>query len=211
MSRTEKDKKKDHHQEGDSDDEIESMLSPEKGGMGTRMKKNIAGKFMTSSLGQKIIPSQARGLLKALRRILAKVYGEKKAKEVIRGIIKLIVKAKIIVDEKKVTEEDFLQADAPLRKAFNVIVDLYDYYGDPVNAKTKLAFETASKHLQEVGGILSNLMKPYLQPKNLQRLKDVFDVLSAVDFYVKAWENPDTNKDLDDLIDAMNKYTQFNF
>jgi len=205
MSNHDKDK------EPESSDEEEGGPAPSKGGMGTRMKKRIAGQVMSSSLGKKIIPAQARGLLKALRRILSKVYGEKRAREVEKGIIKLVVKAKICIDDKKVGEDDFLQADAPLRKAFNVIVDLYDYYGDPVNTKSKLAFETASKHLQEVGVILTNLMKPHVQPKNLQRLRDVFEVLSAVDFYVKAWENPDTGKDLDDLVDAMNKYTQFNF
>jgi len=179
--------------------------------MSVRMKKNMYGKVMTSSLGKKMIPKQARGLLKCLNRILTKVYGAKRASEVENNIIKLIVKAKICIDEKKVAEDDFLQADAPLRKAFNVIVDLYDYYGEPASESTKLSFGVASSHLREVGNILQALMKPHIQPKNLNRLKDVFEVLGSTEFYLSVWQSPDTGKDMEDLIDAMNKYTQFNF
>jgi len=204
MTKT-KEKKEDTAASGDDDD------SPEKGGLGTRMKKNLAGKVMASSLGKKIIPQQARGLLKGLNNIVTKVYGAKRATEIEKSIIKLIVKAKICIDDKKVTEDDFLQADAPLRKAFNVIVDLYDFYGDPVNDRMKASFTTAANHLKEVGNIISALMKPHVQPKNLQRLKDVFDVLGNVDFFIATWQNPDTGKEMEDLVDAMNKYTQFNF
>jgi len=166
---------------------------------------------MTSSLGKKIIPPQARGLLKGLRNIIAKVYNAKRAEEIEKGIIKLVVKAKICIDEKKVTEEEFLQADAPLRKSFNIVVDLYDYFGEPLSDKTKMSFQVAAGHLKEVGNILANLMKPHVQPKNLARLIDIFDVLGSVDFFTKAWATPEINKEMEDLVDAMNKYTQFNF
>jgi len=175
------------------------------------MKKNIAGHVMSSSLGKKIIPPQARGLLKGLRNIIAKVYNQKRAEEVEKGIIKLVVKAKICIDDKKVSEDDFLQADAPLRKAFNVIVDLFDYFGEPITEKTKASFQGAANHLKEAGNILSNLMKPHVQPKNLARLHDIFDILGSVDFFTKAWGTPEITKDMEDLVDAMNKYTQFNF
>jgi len=175
------------------------------------MKKNIAGHVMTSSIGKKIIPPQARGLLKGLRNIIAKVINPKKAEEVEKGIIKLVVKAKICIDDKKVTEEEFLQADAPLRKAFNIVVDLYDYFGEPLSEKSKMSFQVAAGHMKEVGTILTNLMKPHVQPKNLQRLIDIFDVLGSVDFFIKVWGSPEIGKEMEDLVDAMNKYTQFNF
>jgi len=165
---------------------------------------------MTSAVGKKMIPGQARGLLKGLNRIVTKVHGPKKSAEIEKSIIKLIVKAKVCIDSKKVSEEDFLQADDPLRKAFNVIVDLYDFYGEPANENTKAKFAVAANHLKEVGNILSNLMKPHVQPKSLNRLKDVFDLLGSVDFFVAAWQT-DSAKEIEDLIDAMNKYTQFNF
>eukprot|EP01101_Sappina_pedata_P004924 TRINITY_DN2158_c0_g2_i1.p1 TRINITY_DN2158_c0_g2~~TRINITY_DN2158_c0_g2_i1.p1 ORF type:complete len:198 (+),score=91.69 TRINITY_DN2158_c0_g2_i1:31-594(+) len=187
------------------------MSDADKGGLGNRMKKNIAGHVMTSSLGKKAIPKQARDLLKGLHNIIAKVYNSKKAEEIERSIIKLVVKAKIIIDDKKVSEDDFFRADSPLRKAFNVIVDMYDYFGEPLNDRMRASFKVAGDHLREVCTIMSGLMKPHIQPKNLARLHSVFDLLASEEFFNKTWETPEIAKDMEDLVDAMNKYTQFNF
>jgi len=56
---------------------------------------------MSSTMGKKIIPPEVRALLKSLNHIVTRVEGAKKAKEIENNIIKLIVKAKICIDEKK--------------------------------------------------------------------------------------------------------------
>jgi len=121
------------------------------------------------------------------------------------------VKAKICIDEKKVHEEEFLKADVPLRKSFNMIVDLYDFFGEPINDRTRNKFENATALMTEVSVIIRDLFKPHVQPKTLGRLKSVFDVLGNTEFLLSVWRHPDISSDLDDLIDAMNKYIQFNF
>jgi len=183
----------------------------EKDSIGLRMKKNIAGKVMSSKFGKKIIPHEARGLLQAFRHLLSRVENPKTAKEIENHIIKLIVKAKICVDEKKVTDQDFLKADVPLRKAFNMIVDLYDFFGEKLTEKIRSKFSEVSSLMAEVATILRDVYKPHVRPKTLTRLKSVFDVLSNTEFYTKVWAFPDMNRDMEELIDAMNKYTQFNF
>jgi len=180
-----------------------------RGGMGQRFKKNVAGKVMTSALGKKIIPPQLRGLLKGLNRIIARVHNKKTASEIERSMIKIIVKAKLAMDAKKVAEDEFMKCDPPLRKSFDLIVDLFDYYGDEVNERMQKKMDLAVENMREVGNIIATLMKPHIQPKTRDRLKFVFDTLCKRDFLSKVWENENTGKDLEDLIDAMHKYTQF--
>mmetsp|Transcript_12146 Transcript_12146/g.30752 ORF Transcript_12146/g.30752 Transcript_12146/m.30752 type:complete len:229 (-) Transcript_12146:119-805(-) len=209
----EEEKKKGKAEEEDdeewSDDSDEEESKSSKGGLGQRFKKNVAGKVMTSALGKKIIPPQLRGLLKGLNRIIARVHDKKKASEIERSMIKIIVKAKLAMDAKKVNEEEFMKADTPLRKSFDMIVDLYDYYGDDVNDRMLKKMDVAVENMREVGNIIATLMKPHIQPKTQNRLKAVFDTLCKRDFLKAVWENPNTGKDLEDLIDAMHKYTQF--
>jgi len=203
------DKNKKEEEESSSDEEEEET---KKGGLGLRMKKNIAGRVMSSTMGKKIIPQEVRALLKSLNHIVTRVEGAKKAKEIENNIIKLIVKAKICIDEKKkVQEEEFLKADVPLRRSFNLIVDLYDFFGEPINDRTRNKFEQATSLMVDVSVILRDLYKPHVQPKTLGRLKSIFDVLSNPEFYLSVWKHPDISSDLDDLVDAMNKYIQFNF
>jgi len=113
--------------------------------------------------------------------------------------------------KKKVNEEEFLKADVPLRKSFNMIVDLYDYFGEVINERTKQKFIDATALMIEVSGILRELYKPHVQPKTLGRLKSIFDVLANPEFYISVWHHPDIASDLEELVDAMNKYIQFNF
>jgi len=166
---------------------------------------------MTSKLGKQVIPQEARLLLQSFKNVVAKIEGPKKAKEIESNIIKLIVKAKICIDDKKVSEQDFLKADVPLRKAFNLIVDLYDYFGEKVSDKVKQKFQQVSSLMGEVSVILNNVFKPHVQLKSLNKLKAVFEILSNTEFYTKVWGHPEITKDMEELIDAMNKYTQFNF
>jgi len=166
---------------------------------------------MTSTLGKKIIPQEVRGLLSAFRHVVARIENQKKAKEVEKNIIKLIVKGKICVDEKKVSEDVFLQADVPLRKSFNLLVDLYDFFGEKMTDKLRKKFDEVSLLMSQVASILTNIFKPHVQPKTLNRLKMIFELLSNTDFYTKVWGHPEMNRDMEELVDAMNKYTQFNF
>jgi len=213
MSKDKKDPKdeEDDDDEDDDDDDEDDGDKKKASGLGARFKKATAQKVMTSSLGKKIIPQEARLLLRSLRHIVTRVENAKKAKEIEKSIIKLIVKAKCCIDEKKVAEEEFLKADVPLRKAFNIIVDLYDFFGEKLDERTKAKFIMATECMMEVSGILQTVFKPHVQPKTLLRIKSVFDVIASKTFLLSVWEHPDINKDLEELVDAMNKYTQFNF
>jgi len=159
---------------------------------------------------------EAKALLKALRKIIEVVEGDsKKAEEIERNILKLLVKAKIHADNKAITLKDFLKADQPLRQSFEILNDCFDYYEDDKNERIqKLLLEKffkVERLLREVEKITSNMLKPHLQPKSLNRLKVVFDYLASTAFLTKVWNTPNIYDDLFQLVNAMNRYTQFHY
>jgi len=191
--------------------------SAKKGNMLFRAKKNMGGKVAASGLGKKALPLEAKALLKALRKIVEVVEGDnsKKAEEIERNILKLLVKAKIHADNKAITLKDFLKADQPLRQSFEILNDCFDYYEEDKNERIqKLLLEKffkVERLLREVEKITSNMLKPHLQPKSLNRLKVVFDYLASTTFLTKVWNTPNIYDDLFQLVNAMNRYTQFHY
>jgi hypothetical protein len=71
----------------------------------TRMKKRVAGNAATSPLGKKVVKSiineETTALLNAMKRIVKKVDSQKKADELEKNVIKLAVKAFMLVENKK--------------------------------------------------------------------------------------------------------------
>jgi hypothetical protein len=72
----------------------------------TRMKKRVAGNAATSPLGKKVVKSiineETSALLNALKRIIKKVSGQKKADEIEKNIIKIAIKSFMLVENKKI-------------------------------------------------------------------------------------------------------------
>jgi len=193
----------------------DSPSTAKKGGLLTRAKKNVGGKVATSSLGKKALPSEAKALLKALRKIIEKEGGKKKADEIEKNILKLLVKMKVHVDDKSVDVEAFLQADRPLRSAFEIIYDCFDYYNDMENERTKKSlqdrFGKVEKLLREAESILIGILRSHLQQKSLDCIASIFAYLATANFFMKVWQTPGLYEDLFQLVNAMNKYTQFHF
>jgi len=184
-----------------------------KGGLLLRAKKNVGGKLAMQS--KKVLPQEVKSLLKGLRKIVEIESGKKKADEVEKNIMKLLVKMVIHVENKSINLDEFLKADRPLRAAFEIIYDCFDYYNDMESERTKktlrVQFEKMEKLLKEAEQILHDILKKHLQPKSLDRLHSVFDHIATANFFCKVWETPDLYEDLFQLVNAMNKYTQFHF
>jgi len=189
---------------------------PKKGGLMLRTKKNITGKVVATGFGKKALPVEAKGLLKALHKIIEVVEGDnKKAEEIERNILKLLAKAKINADNKAIAVKDFLKADQPLRQSFEILNECFDHYEDAKTERVQKVlmekFFKVERLLREVEKITSNILKPHLQPKSLNRIKVVFDYLASTDFLMKVWNTPNIYDDLFQLVNAMNRYTQFHY
>jgi len=187
-----------------------------KGGLFLRTKKNITGKVVATGFGKKALPVEAKELLKALHKIIAVVEGDnKKAEEIERNILKLLAKAKIHADNKTITIQDFLKADQPLRQSFEILNECFDFYEDAKTERIQKAlmehFFKVERLLREVEKITSSILKPHLQPKSLNRIKVIFDYVASTQFLMKVWSTPNIYDDLFQLVNAMNRYTQFHY
>jgi len=193
-------------------DPLLKMELQRKGSLILRAKKNVASKVVSSKLGRKAMPTEARALLKALRKIIEKVESGKKAEDVERNMLKIIVKAKILIENKNLSLVDFLKADVPLRQAFDIFAELFDYYGEGLRIqRLQNKFQRAASLLREVQVISAAMLKPHLQPKSLARLDLVFDFLADPSLYNKIWTNQDLYLELFLLVNSMSKYTQFHY
>jgi len=58
---------------------------------------------------------------------------------------------------------------------------------------------------------LTNLLAPYLTPKNLFRISSAFGCIADAVFLEKAFNDESLEEELEKLIDAMDYYTQFHY
>jgi len=99
--------------------------------VGMRVTKNIGGKVASSGAGKAavkgVVNEETRLLIVSLKKIIAKVETSKIANEIEENLIKIITKAFFLEKDKKITLDEFLEADDPLRSAFETLVEMRDY------------------------------------------------------------------------------------
>eukprot|EP01100_Stratorugosa_tubuloviscum_P009954 TRINITY_DN420_c1_g1_i1.p1 TRINITY_DN420_c1_g1~~TRINITY_DN420_c1_g1_i1.p1 ORF type:complete len:204 (+),score=93.83 TRINITY_DN420_c1_g1_i1:87-698(+) len=189
---------------------------PKKSNFITRTKKKVASGVATSSLGKRALPVEARALLKALKKIINKVEGgegRKLGTEIENIILKILVKAKIHADNHQINISTFAHADRPLRQAFEILNDCFDYYGEEKSVRTAKSlsqkFSRVEALLREVETVCIGMLSPLLKQKSVNDLRRVFNLLADKNFLEKAWATPDLYDELFQLVNAMNLYTQF--
>jgi len=127
-------------------------------------------------------------------------------------VFKTFIKAKLLLDKKIIRADEFNQVEAPLRKAFDTLSYLYDFYGEDstkINQTLLPKFQEASKRLFEVRDFLKRILEPHVQEKSVNRLSSIFDFLGSSQFLQRIWNNPDINEELLDLMMVIKRYTQF--
>jgi len=184
-----------------------------------KMKKNLGTKAATSPLGKKAIRSQApeeiTNLVKALKHIVERESkSAKKATEVEETMYKLGVKAYFLIDGGKITIDDLLVADKPLRLALELLAKCHDHakYSRAPNEKLLLEkFEEVQKKLHEGADILAKLLEPHLKPKSMKSLQDLVNYVGNAERLYKIFQDSSLDDDLQELISASEHYTQFHF
>jgi len=125
--------------------------------------------------------------------------------------MKIATKAYFLEKDKKVSLDQFLRADTPLRQAFETLVEIRDFRHrmrpETINDRLKIVHD----RIIEVEGILTSTLSPFLTPNSIKRIASTFGLLSSIDFLNVAWNDAGVEEERDLLTDAMNKYTQFSF
>jgi hypothetical protein len=183
-----------------------------------RFKKGVASKTTSSTAGKKIIKEvvneETATLISALKALVEVQSGDKKkAEELEANMVKIAVKAFLLVDTKVLRGSDFLKADKPLRSAFNRLGRVFNgrFAGKASKEAVIEALKKVALDLTEARTILQNLMTPHLQTKNVYRLTSIFDTVASYDFLEAVFFEDKNESNLQKLIDAMDAYTQFHY
>jgi len=180
------------------------------------MKKKVVSAGADSSVGKaimkKIVNDETTTLINALKALVASESGsEKKAQEMEKNIIKLAVKAYILVDNKIVRGEQFLVADKPLRDAFNLLVKVFNGRQRAKKERIVEALQKVEADLKKAEKVLTELLAPHLSPENMMRMESIFSTVANVKFLEAVFYNDGVEDELEKLIDAMDYYTQFHY
>lgn len=198
-----------------SDAPVKDKVKKSKGSMGMRVGKTIGGKVATSDIGKAavktVVNEETKLLIVSLKKIIARVENPKIAKEIEDNLIRIITKSFFLEKDKKITIDQFLVADAPLREAFETLVEMRDYRHRMKPETVKNRLNLVHDRLSSVEKIITNMLVDHLQPESIQRIARTFGLLASTDFLDKAWGTPELEEERDLLTDAMNRYTQFNF
>jgi len=193
-----------------------SGKASKKQSLGQRAKKKAASKTATSALGKKvmkaIVNEETTTLLNALKKIVRSESGSpKKAEDLEKNIIKIAVKAFLLIENKVVTADDFLVADKPLREAFELMVKVFNGRGRVKDDKITEALKRVESHLKKAEEVITNLLAPHLTARNMLRVSAAFGCVANEKFLNTVFRDPELEGDLDKLMDAMEYYTQFHY
>lgn len=142
-------------------------MERQKSSIVTKAKRNIGTKIAGSSAGKlavkTAVPEELRLLLFALKRMVAASISQKKAEEIEDNIMKLIVKCAILESSKLITIDSLLQADEPLREAFDVLLVMRDS-GERMRPEVlSKKIQTVSDHLSQVERNFANTLMPHVK------------------------------------------------
>jgi len=183
--------------------------------VGMRVGKAVGGKVATSTVGKGVVKNvvneETKLLIVSLKKIIAKVESKKVAEEIEDNLMRLITKSFFLEKAKKITVDQFLEADTPLREAFESLVEMRDYRHRMRPETVKQRLNLVHERLGSVEKIITAMLVDHMKPDNVQRIARTFGLLGSQDFLDKAWGTPELEDERDLLTDAMNRYTQFHF
>jgi len=187
-----------------------------KAGFGRKLEENVGIAVADSSVGKaimkKIINEETTTLINALKALVTVESGsDKKANEMEKNIIKIAVKAYILVDNKILKGDQFLVADKPLRDAFNLLVKVFNGRQRAKKERVIEALQRVESDLKKAEKVITDLLAPHLDPKYMMKLSSIFATVANVKFLETVFYNESVEDELEKLIDAMDYYTQFHY
>jgi hypothetical protein len=183
-----------------------------------KAKANLGNKLASTSVGQGILktslPDEITALISALRVAAEKELDAKKGVEVEKSILKLSIKVYFLITGGKLSSDDLLLADKPLRTALEMLSKCHDHarYSQKVNESLlKEKLEIVQNNLYEAGAILTKVLTPHLKPKNVAMVKRLLQLIGNAPFLFKLLMDNSLIEETHELITAGDHYCQFHF
>jgi len=189
-------------------------IQTKKLGRAARIKKAAGGKIAVSGAGKaisrRLADDETLQLLKNLKVVIKKDSGnQKKAEEIEDDIMKIAVKSFFLVDNKVIPGDAFLDVDGPIRKAFELIVKVWDKKDRSTPDSLKVAFNAIEGHLHKAEQVLIKILLPHLKPKSIARIKNIFNYVGSAKFLNNIMMDPELEDEVHELVKALEYYTQF--
>jgi len=193
-----------------------TRLIKKKEGVINRAKKRAVRTTATSPLGKRvmktIVNEETTTLLIAIKVIIKAQSGSGKSGEDLeKNIIAIAVKAFILIEDNKLTADDFLLADKPVRDSFELMIKVFNGRGRASDENITTALLKVEENLKKSEEVITNLLAPYLSSKNMLKISETFSLLSNEKFLNEVFRNQSIAPELEKLIDAMEYYTQFHY
>lgn len=132
------------------------------GSIGILIGRVFGDKMLTTAPGKAAVKNflneETRLLINSLKNMVAKVESQKIADEIEESLVKVVVKCYFLELDRKVAMDQFLEADEPLRMAFEILVEMRDrrHKMNPELVKQKLML--VHEKLTAVENIITGLL-----------------------------------------------------
>jgi len=154
-----------------------------------------------------------------------RVQIQKKANEFEENVIKIGVKIFYLIHNGTILLKDVLVADKPVREALELFARCRNHVADRSESSThnrrltvsinipalKERLAQVSGHIRQAGMLLSDLLRPHLTPKSIQRIQDIVDYISNADVLFKVLMDRELMQEVYELVSAGEHYSQFHF
>jgi hypothetical protein len=178
-----------------------------------RIAKAAGGKMVgtgaAKAMTRKLADEETLTLLRNLKVVIKKDSNMKKAEEIENDIMKIGMKSFFLVDNKIVDSDAFLEVDGPIRKAFELLVKVWDKKDRTSPDSLKVAFTSIEGHLRKAEQTLTAILLPHLQPKSINRVKNIFSYVGSARFLQNIMMDDELEDEVHELVKAIEYYTQF--
>eukprot|EP01130_Rhizamoeba_saxonica_P005782 TRINITY_DN228_c0_g1_i1.p1 TRINITY_DN228_c0_g1~~TRINITY_DN228_c0_g1_i1.p1 ORF type:complete len:327 (-),score=62.74 TRINITY_DN228_c0_g1_i1:132-1064(-) len=203
--------------------ELETTNAPDrsgskkkKGSAMKRAKKKAVQKSATSGLGKKImkmvVNDETTKILHALKAIVKKDTGSsKRAEEIEKNLIKLMVKTVLLIEDKKLTPHQFIVVDRPLRQAFSILLTCFNGKDNVQPEDLLEALHKVELMMRTAQDQLTTLLESQLKAKNVMLIASTFALLADAEFLHRTIMDDSLTLEMERLVEAMEFYTYFHY
>jgi len=171
-----------------------------------KAKKNLAGKAAVSGMGKavikKVIDDEIKQVITSVKHIIEVETGQKEfADRLEKNTIKIAVKAYFLWENKTIPLEKYETVEGPLRQGLKILLAVYNNIEKVKDEKLKKEileekFTVVAVLFDQVQSTLTDLFKPHLKPKSINRIKETFDTIARQEFLERAYTDPSLTSDV---------------
>ncbi|ELP91337.1 hypothetical protein EIN_153740 [Entamoeba invadens IP1] len=191
-----------------------ALIAKSKRTLMDKITRNTVASVGGSGSASFVMNDEVKNLLSAIERLVEIDVGKEVAKKTEKFIMKLVAKCYMEWQHHNISNEQIYALDKPLREAFTMFDQLFRYFGMKKAEFLKPGFQKLVDLLNEqIKTQLLTTLRPCLSPKNLAKLRELFNMFFKVEFFERVWSKTtpedDVSEHLFNIVQSMNQYNSF--